>query len=368
MSETKKKKIDWHSPETRAVAREIREGSFTREGLMVAFPPCFPGATVPIVADEGHITALDITPEGVVYGGTSGRLTHLFFAAFHGTSGIVFDMGTVAGGERCAAMCVGRKNFLACVNGPGGAGRVVAGDLERGDEDLIQEWGFRRRPFRDLGAVDGEPIVHAVADAARKLMVGITPKHLFTVDFESPKIELAGEVRGAGLLAVSSKGSVVGADGAGHLWVFNPESRMLQRRAVALPEGKWDPSLLVWSRSRQPGLLYTADSEGRLFSFEEGQGFSAVLGRAPLAPVRPMAASVDGHLFGFCGEGIAKMFCYDPARREVTNLGSAVSVIERRRYGYVFGDAAIGRDGEIYFGEDDNLGHLWLYFPKILAA
>jgi hypothetical protein len=42
-----------------------------------------------------------------------------------------------------------------------------------------------------------------------------------------------------------------------------------------------------------------------------------------------------------------------------------VSVIERRRYGFIFSDAAIGRDGEIYFGEDDNLGHLWLYFPKI---
>ena len=40
-------------------------------------------------------------------------------------------------------------------------------------------------------------------------------------------------------------------------------------------------------------------------------------------------------------------------------------VLERRRYGYVFGDAATGRDGQIIFGEDDDLGHLWLYFPSI---
>ena len=26
-----------------------------------------------------------------------------------------------------------------------------------------------------------------------------------------------------------------------------------------------------------------------------------------------------------------------------------------------------GRDGEIIFGENDDLGHLWLYFPKIEA-
>ncbi|MGA2074229.1 MAG: hypothetical protein ABSH52_12070 [Terriglobia bacterium] len=36
--------------------------------------------------------------------------------------------------------------------------------------------------------------------------------------------------------------------------------------------------------------------------------------------------------------------------------------------GYVFGDAVTGRDGEIVFGEDDDGGHLWLYFPRIQAA
>ena len=49
----------------------------------------------------------------------------------------------------------------------------------------------------------------------------------------------------------------------------------------------------------------------------------------------------------------------------LSSLGVAVSVIERRRYGYNFGDAVIGHDGEIIFGENDDLGHIWLYFPKI---
>ena len=35
-------------------------------------------------------------------------------------------------------------------------------------------------------------------------------------------------------------------------------------------------------------------------------------------------------------------------------------------YGYQFGDAVTGPDGEIVFGEDDNGGHLWLYFPGVL--
>lgn len=367
MSETKRQKLDRNSPEARAIAREIREGTFIKEGLMVAFPPCFPGATIPIVADEGHITALDITPGGVVYGGTSGRLTHLFAASFHGHSGIVFDMGTVAGADQCAALCIGKRGFLACVNGPAGAGRVISGELQRGGQDLIQEWGFQRRPFRDLGTVDGERILHAVAGTGGSRMVGVTPLHLFTVDFESSRIEVVGEVPGAGRLAATPRGNVLGADGARHLWTLNTDSRKLERRAVALPAGNWDPSLLVWSRSRQAGPLYTADSQGRLFAFDESKGFSDELARTPLAPVGPMAATLDGRLFGFCGAGIAKMFCYHPQRRQVANLGAAVSVIERRRYGYDFSDAVTGSDGEIYFGENDNLGHVWLYFPKIEA-
>jgi len=58
-------------------------------------------------------------------------------------------------------------------------------------------------------------------------------------------------------------------------------------------------------------------------------------------------------------------YSFAPASGEVRDVGVAVSVIERRRYGYVFGDAVTGRDGEIILGEDDDLGHLWLYFPKI---
>ena len=93
---------------------------------MVAFPTCFPGASTPIPADESHITALDISPEGMIHGGTSGRATHLFVAMFHGVTGAVLDRGTVEGARHCAAVCCGQKRFAACVNGPAG-GRVVTG-------------------------------------------------------------------------------------------------------------------------------------------------------------------------------------------------------------------------------------------------
>lgn len=359
-----RKKIDLKSAEARAYRQEVRRSTFTREGLMVAFPTCFPGVTTPIPADESRITALDALPDGTIYGGTSGRQAHLFVAGFHAISGIVFDLGPLPPADSCAAVCCGETRMAAFLNGPRGGRALVAG-LTTLPADLIQEWGFRRPEFQDLGeCVPGEPVLHAVAGGSRKTAVGITAKHLFALDLESPKITVVGEVPASGRVAVTSAGSVAGFDGGTHLWLYHPRAQNLRRRAVPLPGGTWDHGP-VWARDPRNGLLYTADRDGRLFSFDESAGFQGPLAQTHLAPVSAMAVTLDGRVFGFCGEEMANMFCYHPARRKTANLGVALSVIERRRYGYAFADAVTGPDGEIVFAEDDNLGHLWLYFPRI---
>lgn len=361
-----KPKFDENSPEIKAYLKAVGR-TFTNEGTFVAFPTCFPGMTIPMPLDESHITALDITPEGIVFGGTSGNQSHLFVAAVHRLTGIVFDLGTPEGATHCAAVCWGGSRFVAFVNGPRG-GRAVGTAAPEMDEDLIQEWGFDRSPLVDHGeCVPGEPVVHAVADASHKFAVGVTAGHLFTTELAAPQIRVVGEVSAKGKIAIASRGGIVGQDGGSHLWHYDPSTRALSRHAVKLPEGSWDRPL-NWARDAQTGLLYTADAAGRLFSFEESAGFSRPLGRTALGPVGPMAVTFDGRVFGFCGDEIANMFCYDPGLREVSNLGVAASVIQQRRYGYVFGDAVTGRDGEIVFGEDDNGGHLWIYFPRIRSS
>jgi hypothetical protein len=203
----KKQKYDMNSPEARALIDEIVHGTFMKEGTMVAFPTCFPGASVPITADEGHITALDITGDGIVYGGTSGRAAHLFVAMFHGVTGVVFDLGTIEGADQCVAIGCGGSQFAACVNGPGG-GRVITGGLQGLPFDLIQEWGFSRPPLKDLGKVNDEPIVHAVFHPPSARLVGTTTNHIFTCDLESGTIRIAGEISGTGRIALGSKESV----------------------------------------------------------------------------------------------------------------------------------------------------------------
>jgi len=363
MSE-KKQKYDMNSPEAKALIDEIVHGTFLKEGTMAAFPTCFPGASIPIPADESHITALAVAEDGMVYGGTSGRATHLFVGIFHGVTGIIFDRGTVADADHCAAMVCGKGKFVAAVNGKTG-GRLVSGGFEPLPFDLIQEWGFGRSPLQEMGKVSSDPIVHAVADASRSRMIGITTRQLFTADLEAGKIELRADVPGRGRIAFGSKGGLFGQDGESHLWRYDLSTQQLQRKAVALPTGEWSGTPLTWATDRHSGTLYTADNVGNLFAFDEDRGFGSSLGRTLLAPVGPMAVTNDGRVFGACGPEMAKLFCFNPATREITNLGVAVSLLERRRYGYVFGDAVVGRDGQVYFGEDDDLGHLWIYFPRI---
>ena len=365
---TKRTKWDLSRPETQAVREKIVHGAYVTEGTMVAFPACFPGMSVPVPADESRITCLDVTADGIVYAGTSGRAAHLLVGMFHGARGMVLDLGAVEGADSTAAVCCGREKYFAAVNGPAG-GRIVTGPFQSKPNDLIQEWFIYRAMYEPPKEfAPGEKILHAVIDASRETVVGVTERRLFTVDATSGEISLLDEVPARARLARGSKGGIFGADEGDTLWRFDTNTRALTRRAVKLPPGSWGTRAMMWGSDPATGRLYTADAEGSLFSFTEEEGFSESLGKIPLTPVGPMAATFDGRLFGIAGEGIARMFCYDPKAKAVRDLGVSVSVIERRRYGYAFADALTGRDGEIVFAEDDDLGHLWLYFPKILEG
>src|SRR5215469_14106500 len=190
-----KARFDPNSPDVKAYEEELAH-QFVREGTMIAFPMCLPGMTSPIIHDECRITALDIDSEGHLYGGTSGRRAHLFAAAFHDLTGVVLDVGAVPEGTSSVAVCCGKSRVLAFVNGARG-GRVIAIPKIDLAQDWIQEWGLEPAVLQDLGeCVAGEPVVHAVCEPSRSSVIGITSGHLFTVDVESGKVSVIGELPG----------------------------------------------------------------------------------------------------------------------------------------------------------------------------
>jgi hypothetical protein len=385
-----KPRFDPNSPEIKAYLNAVAH-QFVREGTMVAFPTCLPGMTTPIPLDESRITALDINSDGHVYGGTSGARAHLFGSAFHGLTGLVLDVGPVDGATSTVAICCTEvrerrrgdddesaaaraaerawPGAVAFVNGPRGGRAYAVPHLDL-TQDWIQEWGLDQTYAKDLGeCVAGEPVVHAVSLPGGRSAVGVTTNHLFTVDFETGKIALVGEAPGRGRIVLGNGvvyGLDAGAQGDAKLWAFDVASAKLNRGAVSLPAGDWENgAALRWARNRDTAALYLADAAGSLFAFDEKPGTFRAIGKAHLAPVAAMAVTPDGRIFGSCGEEMANLFCCDVATGAATNLGVAASVIEQRRYSYQFGDAVTGRDGEIVLGENDNGGHMWIYFPKI---
>lgn len=341
---------------------EIVHGTFLMEGTMVAFPTCFPGVTTAIPADESLVTALALGPDALVYGCTSGHRAHLVVGMFHGLTGIVYDLGSPQGMTKGVAVGCNEQYVIAAFNGPQG-GSLFRRKVHGLPFDLLQEWGFSRPPLDLLPAVaEGEEFVDGVMLDNGTFIVA-TPTRLAAVDIASGKSQVITMLPMPTRLARTADGKVVGI-AEGTLWSYSRQDGF-KAQTCQLPKGDWQG--LTWQRAVDPGYqtLYMADSSGRLYTYTTEQGFSALLGIIPLTPVGAMAATFDGRLFGACGEGIANLFCYDPAEGTLRNLGVAASVIERRRYGYTFGAAIVGRDGEIVFGEDDNLGHLWLYFPRL---
>ena len=360
----KRERFDFRAPGAVELRDRIVHGAFKTEGQMVAFPLCFPSVSIPIPADESRITALDVTGDGVVYGGTTGRASHLFVAMFHGVTGMVFDMGTVPNHDHTAAVCCGGAKFFAAVNGPDG-GRIVVRKLQETPFSLIQEWTIQRSPFLCIDApVGGERILHAVAGSDRSYVIGTTESTVFRYDFDTDEVSVVGEVEGAGRLAALPDGSVMGRAKGDALWRYEPEKGAAAAGSLSLPDGNWRCEI-IWAKDPVTGLLYTADADARLFSYSVKDGWKGPLSRIPYSPVTSMAVTFDGRVFGSSGTDMQRMFCYDPERDTLADIGVAASTLQQRRYCYEFGDAVTGRDGEIIFGENDDLGHLWLYFPRI---
>ena len=338
-----KTKIDQEA--RRNAIDEIVHGTFLMEGTMVAFPLCFPGATVPLPPDESHVTALTLGPDALVYGCTSGQQAHLIVGMFHGLTGMVYDLGAPANASEGVAVGCTDKQVIAAFNGPRG-GYLVRRKVHGLPFDLIQEWGFSRSPLDDLGGIaDGECIIDGIMlDNDTFIVSG--EQHLAAVNVSSGAVTIICELSQPTRLARTANDCIVGVAG-NTLWRYTVASGFVPQ-AISLPAGDWHGLSWRWAQDPSNSLLYLADEAGQLYSYSNNTGFSACLGQIPQTPVGPMAVTYDGRLFGACGSELANLFCYDTAVGSMRNLGVAASVIERRRYGYAFGAAIVGRDGESF--------------------
>jgi len=344
---------------------------FVKEGQLVAMQLCFPGVTTPIVPEESKITALNVTSDGVVYGGTSGRKVHIFVAMIHADTGVVVDLGVIEKANYCTAVLCESKRLFVCVNSSQ-CGRIIAHSHQApwNPNGCIQEWSFSRDPFDVISEpVPGEEIIHAVNITSGKILVGITPEHLFSLHLKSLKVKIHAEINSVSSssqrIVAGMDGMIYGVDSSGSIWRFDPLSEKLKISVAHIPSAYGNDGF-IWAKDMVSGMFYVVSAtDGVLFSYNSTTGNVSELGRPPFTPVSCIAVTHDGRLFGICGKEIQRLFSYSPHTGKVVDLGIPVSVIANRRYGYEFADAVVGKNGEIYFGECDRGGHLWVYFPSI---
>ncbi len=376
------------------LGRSLLHEGYVTEGQMVALALGFRGMCMPIPADEAYVTALDIDKRQVVYGGTGGRKAHLFAAMTFGLTGIAVDMGVLQEDARVTSVMVARDGRVFAGTAPGaplpipdppgyppaGEGALYVHEPQPMPADLIHEWHIFKTPAEKLCVpLPDEGIACAVLTSAGYVVgIGERTGTLFRYGIESGEVEVYGPVDDHGLfskaLVVGWSGAVYGTGALGALWRLPPLGGDVQKLEVRIPSvagrevRNQADSFALDPRS---GLIYgggTAD--GVLFVFDPRTETVRSLGKPTCyRGVRGLAVTNDGRLFGMSGRrgDIAHLFCYEPRTHELRDLGLVASVLEERAFGYEFSCAVAGRDGQIFFGEHDRGGHVWLYCPAVKA-
>jgi len=352
-------------------------GEFVTEGTMLAVPLHFPGQSVPPPAGETAIASMQLDLAGTVYCGTAGRKAHLLGALLKGDTGVVFDMGTAPGATSIDAIVVHDEHVCAVASGPDGSAVWRWPRFAR--SFLIQEWTLPRHPPEkvcDLFA--GQRVAAATVAKDGATVYGVTHPggELFRFSPAAPEPTVLCKVHEEqrfGRIVLDTDGAVWGTRGSAVIWRCDTEGGRLEDvAAVPAAAGRAQHTQAsAWALDELTGRLYGGTSpDGFLFRLDPRTGETTPLGKPTrLEEVNSLAVGNDGRVFGTCGlaEDIGHLFCFDPDRGALRDLGIPVSTLAARQYGYHFRCMLTGRDGEIYLGQHERVSHLWVYFPPVPA-
>ena len=243
---------------------------------------------------------------------------------------------------------------------------------------LIQEWTIPRDEPEKVG---GLAIAGRVADAVSagdgSVLYGVAEPGGELLRLEAATAEAAvlakldEEQRFGRRIALGPDGRLWGTRGMARIFRCDTHTGALEDVAVipAAAGRAQHTQASAWAADPVAARLYGGTTpDGFLFRLDPHTGRAVGLGKPTrLGPVNCLTVGNDGRLFGACGlgEDIGHLFCHDPDAGSLRDLGIAVSAITARQYGYHFQCMATGRDGEIYLGQHERVGHLWVYFPPV---
>ena len=352
---------------------------------------------LPIPHGQSAITALTVSPEGLVYGGTSaerGKSCYLFR-----TDGeklgrvwslanalpveerivnalVVADDGTVYGGTTNYCEEEGVPETYA-------GGHLFSLDPETGE-------------IKDLGIpVPGQGINCLIIDRGRDTIYGLTYPggHLLVWDLKTGIVQDKGatvppprpvrEPKGTvylrylpRALTMDGDGKVYGTREQGFMWKYDPHVGAIEPLKAKIPCTKgrdedWLYNLVADSFcSGSDGLIYggtTAD--GYMFVFDPEKGTVINLGK-PIrqSRIKSIVQGADGKIYALAGEenGIAHLVTYDPKTRGMEDLG-AIGPSVWSWLVYRAGAMVAHPSGRIFIGEAERISALVIYDPAKAA-
>jgi len=358
---------------------EYDRSAYVREGRIVMRHLGWKGVVKPIPPGESAVTSLEVDPTGRIVGATSGARSHLFIYdpdVDRVVDLCTFDEGSVA--KNSVVVCRDGTVLAATRKQAGGRGpgKLVS---FRTDYQETLTWQPSRPVLESLDLPKrDEGVACLTYDEARNTVYGITSTTgtFFTMDVETRSSKLIGPVDELGefsdCLVVGCDGLVYGGKRWGGLFEFDPSKGTIRQLDLAIPSlagrqlyNKVDALAL----DRSSGKIYgggTAD--GVLFSFDPVTRQVISLGKPTSQPrTRAIAVERDRRVYGISGRagGVAHLFRYDPTSGDLRDLGIPLAHSDQEWHGYEFDCMTIGSSGEIYMGESDRIGHLFIYYPAV---
>jgi hypothetical protein len=384
------------------VRADYEKSAFVSEGHVEVRILGTKSFTDPIPPQECAISSLVAGPKGKIYGGTAGKKAHFFLYDPSPDADTVLDIGVV--GENMAVSslaCDSKGTVYGSTDGEAVEGllfvykscEVLASEMDytnKGAREIFdtpvadQVFHSIVDPCHAVGRIEilaspipNEGIASLVMDETRHILYGLTSKSgtFFIYDLDSNKVihkEPVDELKFfSPSLAIDSNGVVYGACGSGRLFRYMPDNNALEKLELFAPSLKGRElynRVEAWAYDRIHNILYGGTIDGIVFSLNLATMTITCLGK-PIdqSNIRTLTLSNDGRLYGVGGEEgkCCHLFVYDPATRDLKDLGCMLARVERPWYGYEFASSATGCDGRLYFGEFDRISHLFLFFPPI---
>jgi hypothetical protein len=331
---------------------------------------------------ESAITSLAVAPNGILYGATSGKRSHLFM--LNPRHGFVQPLGFLRGVTAVAhALSVSATGEVYVGTSPGGHLLKYSPRGEGDRPSAAQE----ACEVADLGQpVGGESIGALILDRNSNTIYGLTSPnaHFFRYGIEAREFSDLGVVAREApegekfesekmvsrVLVLDSKGNVYCSGENGSLFRYEKEKQKLEKMNLQVPAV---PGREPWTRvdaflCDPSGLIYGGTSDGYLFRFDPDTATIQNLGK-PLHQYRiaGLVKASNGKIYGVGGDEdeMARLFSYDTGTAAYEILGF-VDVNRRPYYtwqAYVIKAMAAGLDGTVYIGQGERISRLYLFYP-----